>query len=184
MNEVTSAVTETAKNEGIEAVNSNEMKPKSASQLKYESTVQKYIELQKTRILTTNELKIFTNAEERLESRSASRVFKDVIQLNKASMLLGEAIPKKKEGKEELRTKFLAQMPQNKQWFSLWDGLGALVKLNKQAKNAQDLAKKLEKQGGQIGAQADVQTANVAQIAEATEAVANVVNEVLESVPA
>jgi hypothetical protein len=181
MSEVKNAV-ETAKNEGIE------LKPKSASQLKYESTVQKYTELQKTRILTTNELKIFANAEERLESRSASRVFKDVIQLAKAPMLLGEAIPKTKEGKEELRTRFLEQMPQSKQWFSLWDGLGALVKLNKQSKKAQDLAKKLEKQGGQIGVQADAQTgkakATKANEVEATEAVANVVNEVLEGQPA
>jgi len=100
---------------------------KSKSQIKIEATILK-LEAQRTanKGLSAHDARILASAKYKLDSRSASKLYKEAKSLPIATKkeLLG--VHKFPEFKQ-----FVEMLPQNKSLFSIWDALGVLTKLNR-----------------------------------------------------
>lgn len=91
--------------------------------------------------LNLQEIRILMNAKENIESKTASRVYKNLQRKSdeEKSILLGLS-------KFPTFQEFTKLLPEGRATFSMWDGFGVLVKLNKQAQSRT----KVDKQGGVI----------------------------------
>lgn len=100
---------------------------KSKSQIKIEATITK-LEAQRVvnKGLNAQDARILASAKYKLDSRSASKLYKEAKALPIATKkeLLG--VHKFPEFKQ-----FVDMLPQNKGLFSMWDALGVLTKLNR-----------------------------------------------------
>lgn len=120
---------------GIEAVEAVEAvaPTKSGSQLKIEARIKGLLEIQATRALTMRELIYLANAEEKLESKTISRVYRELELKYKAGnerllLMLGKGdFPTFKD--------WASKMPVKNQ-YSYYSGLECLAKFNNVAKTA------------------------------------------------
>jgi len=125
------------KNSKNSASNENKL----TGQQKLELRIANLKERSKKEGLNLNETKILANAEEKIDCKSASRVYKVMDALNKTkkgSLLGGSKFPSFKT--------FKGLLPEGKTLFSAWDGFGVLVKCNKKAA----MKSKVDAQGGVI----------------------------------
>jgi hypothetical protein len=117
---------------------------KSKSQIKIEATITK-LEAQRVanKGLSAHDARILASAKYKLDSRSASKLFKECEALPAATKkeLLGtHAFPKAKD--------FFDALPKNKMLFSMWDALGVLTAMNKNGQRAARAAMQEKKQKG------------------------------------
>lgn len=118
----------------------------SKGNLKLRNTVAKFEAKKVNDVLTVRESVYLANALYKLDNKSASKLYKDVQNLPEAIEVLGKAnFPEFKI--------FVASLP-NKDFFSFYDALNVLARMNK----ASQQATKVKKQGGQIGKKANAQT--------------------------
>jgi hypothetical protein len=131
----------------IKAVEAVEAKiaSKSASQEKIETRVKELLEIKATRPLTMRELIYLTNAEEKLESKTISRVYRE-LQLKyiagneRILLMLGKSeFPTFKEWAEKMPVKYQ---------YSFYSGLECLAKFNNVAKTAT----RVQRQNKQVAA--------------------------------
>lgn len=113
---------------------------------KLKATIAKYQAKKISDVLTVRESVYLANALYKLDNKSASKLFKDVQNLPEAIEVLGKAnFPSFKD--------FVSGLPK-KEFFSFYDALNVLARLNKSSQ----LATKVQKQGGQMGKKASIQT--------------------------
>ena len=108
---------------------------KSAAQKKCEDTIEKYMKMyEENGVLSPHDARILVNAKEKLEDKSASKLFNFAKQYIKnpankemVAIMLGE-----NELPEDFK-EFCALLPQRQRQFSKWDAFGVFTKLNKGA---------------------------------------------------
>lgn len=117
---------------------------KTGTQIKIEETILKLeAKREANKGLNLQDAKILANSKYKLDSRSASKLFKECEALPEATKkeILGtHAFPKAKD--------FFDALPKTKMLFSMWDGLGVLASMNKNGQRAARAAAQEQAQNG------------------------------------